>query len=527
MSRYRKITTICCAAVFALGLSACGGGDDGISVADRDAAVNDAVDAEKAKTDALQMQIDALRAQLDLDPAGDEDLGDSIKDLQDEVTRLQGLVQAAADKDRMEQEDADRMAAAKTGKELFAALGGPTDGNALGNVGASDTNLSNGLTVDAANGAGTLTTDPDDVTLKAGADAGSLGNWSGMNYAHAAAGTKVMNEAVIYNNKGPGRTRSFKDLGHIPASADSGVDFKGYITLDETHTPTLARIGGDAFEHSGTQTYTYTADAGKYTTRGTYDGAPGEYRCTSPDRACAVTNDGKGGPSELVGVWHFKPDDGANAMAHQADAAYLYYGWWVSKDKNGMPTAASAFTGVSGTLPAGTMPTGTNAPDMLTGSAMYAGHAAGKFALDYSKNKLLDGASDGGHFTADVMLSAKFGPNATPNNGGISGTIDNFMANGESVPWSVALHRAAWGNEGAFKSEALVAGDGIGQGTTWSIDGTSAPESGEWGGQMYDEMPGNAPTGDGSNIPTTVTGTFYSVFESVGRMVGAFGANKQ
>ena len=95
------------------------------------------------------------------------------------------------------------------------------------------------------------------------------------------------------------------------------------------------------------------------------------------------------------------------------------------------------------------------------------------------------------------------------------------MANGESVPWSVALHRADWEHRPRF---AAVASDG----TTWSIDGTAAPKSGEWKGQMYDEMPGNAPAGgDGSNVPTTVTGTFYSQFASVGSMVGAFGANKQ
>lgn len=44
---------------------------------------------------------------------------------------------------------------------------------------------------------------------------------------------------------------------------------------------------------------------------------------------------------------------------------------------------------------------------------------------------------------------------------------------------------------------------------------------------MYDEMPGDPPDGDGSNIPTTVTGTFYSELSTIGRMVGAFGASKQ
>ncbi len=61
--------------------------------------------------------------------------------------------------------------------------------------------------------------------------------------------------------------------------------------------------------------------------------------------------------------------------------------------------------------------------------------------------------------------------------------------------------------------------------TTWSINGNAAAKSGTWSGTMYDEKPGDAPDGDGSNIPTVVTGTFYSEFGSEGRMVGAFGAN--
>ena len=47
---------------------------------------------------------------------------------------------------------------------------------------------------------------------------------------------------------------------------------------------------------------------------------------------------------------------------------------------------------------------------------------------------------------------------------------------------------------------------------------------------MYDELPGlttDTPPGDGSNVPTTATGTFYTEYSDVGRMVGAFGADKQ
>ena len=475
MSRYRKFTTICCAAVFALGLSACGGGDDGISVADRDAAVNDAVAAEQAKTDALQMEINALRAQLGLDP--EDDPAASIQALQDEVDRLQGMIDDAAD-------DAARMAATKTGKELFMALAGPDDGNALGYITTGPSLASSGLTINS-------------VALKAGADAGSLGSWSGMNYAHTDAGTKVMNEAVVYTNRGASKTQSF---------VEKYGDNANYVASSRT-LPIGAdadkKIKSSAFPTAGTTTFTGAQDVA-----GTYDGAMGRYKCAT---GCSAAYETAG--IALGGTWTFVHD--AGAMVSNSDTNYLYYGWWVKKAKDGMPEMASAFAGRAGTEATGDGLDMAGDLAQLAGSAMYAGHAAGKFALDYSQNKLLDGASDGGHFTADVMLTAKFGSEA---NSGLSGTIDNFMANGESVPWSVALHRATW-STGTFAAAS--------DGTTWSIDGTAAPKSGEWKGQMYDEMPGNPPAGDGSDVPTTVTGTFYSQFESVGRMVGAFGANKQ
>ena len=255
------------------------------------------------------------------------------------------------------------------------------------------------------------------------------------------------------------------------------------------------------------------------------DGAPGTYTAVRQD-LLSSTNDGEGSPSALDGSLDISRLT-QSAMVSQPDENYLYYGWWVIKDKDGMPTAASAFRGNVGEAPAAN---GTSIilsdGVALTGSATYSGHAAGKFSI----SNPLDSTGDGGHFTADAMLTAKFGANATPNNGGVSGMIDNFMANGESVPWSVMLHRAPWGTTGAFATPADDTGTADvdeSMGTTWSIDGNSAGRSGTWSGQVYDEMPGDPPAGDGSTIPTTVTGTFYSEFSTIGRMVGGFGADKQ
>ena len=262
--------------------------------------------------------------------------------------------------------------------------------------------------------------------------------------------------------------------------------------------------------------------------QGTYDGAPGTYYCQT---GCSSTNDGSGSPSNLGGTWTFTPDKGA--MVSQPDANYLYYGWWVRKDGDGEPTVASAFAGITGDVDnVGDTEADTDFGTALSGSATYAGHAVGKFAVDYSRNKAANGTSHGGHFTADAELTAKFGGDGVTG-AGMTGTIDNFRLNDgtEDPGWSVALHRAGWSSSAAtFATPETDAADTTADetmGTTWSIDGTSANRSGTWSGTMYDELPGNPPNGDGNNIPTTVTGTFYSEYSDVGRMVGAFGADKQ
>jgi len=401
--------------------------------------------------------------------------------------------------------DAMREAMAETGKLLHAALAGPTPATqtALDNIGDPDLAAS-GLTIDAAEGAGALPdtgdgSNPDAVELKAGASAGALGSWNGMDYA-LSTGTgaaKVTNEARVYTNRGTPETDDFGEVHNLT---------NGSL---EVTTANLGLVMASGFTHSGTQTHQVPDRSDAVYIRGTYDGAPGEYSCTGTD--CSSTNDGSGSPSLLGGTWTFTPDKGA--MVSQPDGEYLYYGWWVSKDSDGEPTAASAFAGVvepnSGDL--------DNGGDLttITGSATYAGHAVGKFAM----SNPLDGTGNGGHFTADAELSATFGTGTTA---GVTGTIDNFRLNdgSEDPGWSVSLARGGLAAAGAITAPAANP-------TVWSINGNKAPASGTWSGTMYDEMPGDPPGGDGSNIPTTVTGTFASEFSTIGRMVGAFGANKQ
>ena len=505
MSRYRKITTICCAAVFALGLAACGGGDDGLNTSQEQELQEEKKAADEMVAE-LQGQINDLRKQLGLEPA--DDLGDSVSGLQQEVADLQKQIQDAADAEERAEAEAEAKASAALGKAMHAALTGPTaDSDALANITTFTAGThgitTTGLLLPIAAGAGSL---PDsnaggDVTLKAGASVMPLGSWSGMDYAAAPMGTGddkyVADMARVYTNQGAPKTGDFADKH--PNLSDSNL----------VHTLIMA----DAFVHQGTQRHPRPENNGDLIVPGTYDGAPGKYTCAAANPTCSSTNDGKGSPTALVG-WTFEPDKGA--MVSTPDADYLYYGWWVHKNDKGTPMAASAFAGRAGTDPGDSTDGLDNAGNLaeITGNATYVGNAAGKFAID----NVLAGTGSGGHFTANAMLMAEFG---TGGGKGVTGTIDNFMLNDtESVDWSVALMNAGLGAAGAIAAATTV----------WSIDGNKAPASGTWSGTMYDEAPGDPSAtgpGDGSNIPTTVTGTFSSAFGSIGRMVGAFGANKQ
>ena len=98
----------------------------------------------------------------------------------------------------------------------------------------------------------------------------------------------------------------------------------------------------------------------------------------------------------------------------------------------------------------------------------------------------------------------------------------------EDPGWSVELQKAGFINgtanaDDAFKTDAL---DTTADRTVWSIGAGKGAASGSWEAQMYDETASGA-ADDGSNVPTSVVGSFESSIGSTHSMVGAFGADKQ
>ena len=281
--------------------------------------------------------------------------------------------------------------------------------------------------------------------------------------------------------------------------------------------------------------------------RGTYAGAPGEYRCTAilpaTTAGCTSRLDSLG-YVQLGGAdskWVFVPDTGATTML--ADSSYLYFGWWLRENLN----AVSATTGLAVRTFYGSSADNVYQLNVdVTGTAEFAGAAAGKVALiDH-----VAGTADGGHWTADAALTVDFGDGATA--GTVSGTIDNFMTGDTERDWSVALLPATLIPNTATGAAApdylhfdtttlttptpFVETDAeVGEGTIWTIGSGDAARasaaSGDYWGTLYGTtfvdvggvLTETHTRNDGT--PTSAGGEFFTQFGEAGKMVGAFGVN--
>jgi hypothetical protein len=253
------------------------------------------------------------------------------------------------------------------------------------------------------------------------------------------------------------------------------------------------------FPTTGTQSYDEDE-----TVTGSYMGADGTYKCVAA-AGCASNAEGAAG-IDLGAGWTFTPASGA--MVQKKDAAYLSFGWWVRKDKDG-PTHAGVVYGMTGA----TLITGINS-DTLVGKATYKGSAACKFAVSDPLRPAQDNA---GHFTANAELMADF--KATEST--LTGTIDAFRLNdGSTDPgWSIELQKAMFNStDNAFKTDEVAT---TADRTVWSISGNKGAAAGSWEAQMYDDK-----KSDDNNTPDSVVGRFNAGISTTHSMVGAFGAER-
>ena len=460
--------------------------------------------AEQLELAALRQQIAALRAQLGLDAEGD--IGGSVSDLMAERDRLQKQISDAEDAEETRMTAEMAATAAKLYAGISAQMG---DGTGISDrhaaySGTNDSQVS--VTFGDGTTAGTAIVLSADKKTMAADNRG----WKGMRYADPAGGDMV--EAMVYSDvEAPKMGKKFGG-----AAANDEFEYaltNGMITVDTTSgagVPARVALTG-VTRTAGTETF-HLPDpnpqgATMINVPGSFHGVSGMYSCTPTTAADGCTASVAAQGFTLgAGAWTFKPGNPNARVLSAMDTMYASYGWWIHKTENGSTFTASAFFDYKGGDGSAELASGL---DTLQGSATYMGGAAGKYALSSSTG----GTNDAGHFTAKAMLEADFTDNM------ISGTIDNFMgADGMARNWSVEL------KDQAVSATGVIAGDGTTgntdrQMTMWTIGGMDGDASGEWTGQLYN---------NGEDlVPMTAAGTFYTEFGQGNRMVGAFGANLQ
>ena len=152
----------------------------------------------------------------------------------------------------------------------------------------------------------------------------------------------------------------------------------------------------------------------------------------------------------------------------------------------------------------------------LTGTATYEGPATGLYTTaGYSGSggsRTLESA-EVGSFTATARINADFGPSGSIT-GRMSGTVTNFMENGESLGnWTVNLYRTD-----LFQptSSELFYGR-----TTGSADGQSM--AGQWGLQFYR----NSTSGYPDSAVGVFTASTAASNNAALHIVGAYGADRR
>ena len=358
----------------------------------------------------------------------------------------------------------------------------------------------------------TLTTNPA-LTLKP-SSISSLSGWSGT--ALSSDSSSHRDDLAVYSNIGPATrvaiTTKYSEFGNdtpvregflretittddadlirssaFPTTEADPKPFK--FNHDSDHTMDAPDDGVDdtTTDNDGNLRNDYDT----YRVSGNYDGASGHFECTGG--TCTVERLGN---RYVVGSgenWAFFTPD--SAKVSQDDQSYMYFGWWKREQKS------------DGTLSFATFSGGVNSAtsaaesfNLLTGRATYSGPAVGQYAVHQPAGS----NSGAGSFTARAELVANFGTNM------LSGTVTNFS---NASDWTLTLNEAS-----------MVGGDveSSDNGTvTWEIGDVVSQQTGGWTAEFFSE------SSYGGQTPDGVAGEFSAQFDHVGRLSGAFGANKK
>ena len=375
-------------------------------------------------------------------------------------------------------------------------------------------------------------TPPANTYAKATWPVAPLSNWNGSVWEKSSG--MVKDSVVVYTNvedaKGVGYNTYYADGNTTPTTPPSGRSYKPWAgvasvaagDVDDPNKPnviTLAATVGEAHSlfsaemfptgNGITQTY---PDGDDVTTNiqvefaGSFNGVAGKFACTDTTACTAATN-AMGQLATLSQGWTFTADSkDAMVAGVSTDADYIDFGYWVKTDNSGDSVVYTVDAFFRGEALSGDV---TN----LEGSATYKGGAAGL----YSKREFAAGGDgdllSSGRFTADAELKAYFGGNtvAESDEDSISGTIQNFMDNGQMIDagWLVKLNKIQGTDNFNVTQGTFTGGETTGDGT--------------WSGGFYGVTDTNTTP---HTLPSGVAGEFTAGFNN-GSVIGAFGATKQ
>ena len=260
---------------------------------------------------------------------------------------------------------------------------------------------------------------------------------------------------------------------------------------------------------------------------GTFNGAMGTYKCTGTDADCTVVVNGKGMLTATTGAWIFTPDPGAKSDV--ADAEYLHYGFWLMKTTKDGETTYNEVETFAGSKLEASVEAGI---ETVEGSATYEGGSVGVYVKNVLDDQANIDSATSGHFSADVELTANFGGGNVPDNNKftIEGTVTDFvLQHGEENDWAVKLGLAGFsGRTGMGPGK-----EGPGSDFTNTFNGETTGDStvlgGTWSGAFHGLTPLTPTDDDAATVtvaPGTVVGEFNANFTD-GIAAGGFGAKKQ
>ena len=314
-----------------------------------------------------------------------------------------------------------------------------------------------------------------------------------------------------------GGTLTFRFFTDLKESDNPGNPYIGH-PVDDTNYPNITLAAVSAIP-AGWDIVWVTVPAEGL--RGSLDGVAGTFTCASGNYGYCIIEGGRHNlapgyvPSPAADPVIFTPDDGSAAAELPAPqpmqvqtANYVSFGNWLFVPEDVANVDAVDF----GVFAGGDDPFMVNNLQGLTGTANYAGEAAGMYAE----------AATLSSFEAKVALTADFG--TADDFGAIAGRVYNFDIDGDKASplAELSLDTVSWRGGGTTNIfQTWYAGrDPVPGG--WIEGGTTADGGwqGRWGGKFF----GNGAAA--ADLPTSFAGTFGAT-DGERSFAGSFGAHQQ